>query len=68
MELKREDLVRNCETCDGNGEVTGSSGSVMSGRAGSQVTFRHTCDACDGKGFTLTPAGKVLAQFIREVR
>lgn len=68
MDLKREDLIRSCEPCAGKGEITESSGSARSGHASFHMSSRTTCEACGGKGYTLTPAGKVLAQFIREVR
>jgi DnaJ-class molecular chaperone len=63
MDLKREDLIRTCERCKGTGMFTETtSGSHYS------HTRSETCGDCGGRGYILTPAGHVLAQFIREIR
>jgi DnaJ-class molecular chaperone len=68
MDLKREDLIQTCAACGGKGELSESSGGSLGRDAGLRMSFAGTCEACGGKGYTLTPAGKVLAQFIRDVR
>jgi DnaJ-class molecular chaperone len=68
MDLKREDLIRTCAACGGKGELTESSAGPLGPHASSRMSYMGTCEACGGKGYTLTPAGKVLAQFIREMR
>jgi len=67
MNLKREDLIQPCSACGGKGELSESGGSPER-HAGARMSFAGTCEVCGGKGYTLTPAGKVLAQFIRDVR
>ena len=63
MDLKREDLINDCAVCSGSGMVTESSGNSHF-----RHTHTYTCTNCGGQGFSLTPAGKVLADFIRKVR
>ena len=68
MDIKREDLVRMCAACGGKGQLTESPGGALGPHDESRMSSAGTCEACGGKGYTLTPAGKVLADFIRELR
>ncbi len=57
FELK--DLVRDCEECQGYGMTVRTSGNYSE---------QIDCPTCKGEKLIFTPAGKVLADFIKKLR
>ncbi len=71
MELAIEDLVAKCPRCKGtkNEPEVGSMSTGGFGRTPvATYSMPNTCQACGGGGYLiLTPAGKVLKEFIELV-
>lgn len=56
MELKKEDLINECEKCGGTGWFKETSGAR---------TTEGGCQECGGAGATLTDSGLAIAEVIR---
>ena len=69
MELRIEDLIEKCPTCEGSGQTKvatePASGQGGYGRHVQNVyPLSSNCPACNGTGYLeLTPLGKVFKQF-----
>ncbi|MDT4967612.1 MAG: Tryptophan RNA-binding attenuator protein inhibitory protein [Acidobacteriota bacterium] len=58
MEIKIDDLIETCTSCEGTGRL----------RPDDPYSRVNVCNACHEWGKQLTEAGKVLKQFIDEVK
>jgi DnaJ-class molecular chaperone len=68
--LTLEDLIRDCEDCNGTGRarpVASTGRSKGFGRQVSEVS-PNSCPKCHGKGAFLTESGRVLVEFINHAK
>lgn len=71
MELKMEDLILDCDKCEGTGEIRNPKlNNNRGGSWGMQIIGPLTvpCKMCDGKGVILTESGKTLLAFIQRAK
>lgn len=67
MDLKLEDLVKQCQKCNGKGRYTETTGTPTGG-VGVRYTTEQSCDACQGKGIQFTETGAVLKDFVQTLK
>lgn len=62
--IRYEDLFKECEHCNGEGQVSEKPDPSMGGN----YTYSGQCHVCRGTGGEYTDQGEELAKFIRRVR
>ncbi len=65
-QLKIEDLLAFCDACSGEGYIYSTV--IKEDEDDECWNGQEECPACHGRGKLLTPAGKVLALFVKELR
>ena len=70
MELKLEDLMLDCNSCEGTGQIRNPKLDNNRGGIGMRVVSPLTlpCEICNGKGLVLTDSGKTLLLFLQRVK
>jgi DnaJ-class molecular chaperone len=70
MEIKLEDLMFDCNTCQGTGEIRNPKLDNNRGGIGMRVVGPLTmpCEMCNGKGVILTESGKTLLSFFQRAK
>lgn len=67
MELKIEDLLPECQNCNGTGNLENPAMKQNQGGFGQRVIFATPidCNQCNGNGVIVTESGKTLIEFFR---
>ncbi len=65
MELKLEDLMIDCDVCQGTGKVRNPKVGKVPNQIGPETV---ECEKCKGKGVLLTESGKTLLRFIQQAK
>jgi DnaJ-class molecular chaperone len=70
MELKLEDLMVDCNLCQGTGEIKNPKLDYNRGGIGVRIVGPLTvpCEPCNGKGVILTENGKTLLLFLQRAK
>ena len=70
MELKLEDLIFDCNICQGTGEIRNPKLDNNRGAMVMRVVGPLTvpCETCNGKGVILTKSGKTLLSFLQRAK
>lgn len=67
MEIKIEDLLPNCEKCNGTGQIPNPELQKNQGSLGRHLISPPNidCNECNGNGVIITESGKVLIKFFK---